>query len=123
MYQLIVAAIPPCRVRDKGTLIQVLTKIGQENILLYAGFEELFESQLLFVTAQGLLKQVSGAECETNRSIVNTTKCDDGYPLVGITVMHAHDIFSGNMKVVLMTEKKLSLGFPLEEVPEMKKTS
>ena len=30
---------------------------------------------------------------------------------------------SKHQKVIIMTEKKLSLGFPLEEVPELKKTS
>ncbi len=123
MHQLKVSAIPRCRVKEKGTLLQVLTKIEQETTLLIIPYEELFESQLLFVTRNGLIKQVSGVEFDTNRSVVGTTKLEDGDILVGITALNASAVLSKHQKVVILTEKGLSLGFPLEEVPELKKAS
>ncbi len=123
MHQLKAAAIPRTRVKEKGTLLQTLTKVGQETILLYIPFEQMFDSQLLFVTKSGLIKQVSGVEFDTSRTIVSTTKLESGDQLCGVTALSAAEVLSGHMKVIILTEKKLSLGFPLEEVPELKKTS
>lgn len=123
MYQVKAAAIPKCKLKDKGTLIHNLCKVDKEEILLYTSFEELFESQLLFTTKNGFIKLVSGAEFETNRSVIASTKLDEGDAVAGITMLSACDILSGNQKVVLITENQLSLGFPLEEVSELKKTS
>jgi DNA gyrase subunit A len=74
MYQVKAAAIPKCNIKDKGTLIYSLCKVDKENIILYTSFEALFESQLLFMTKLGFIKLVSGAEFETNRSVINSTK-------------------------------------------------
>lgn len=123
MYQLKVSAIPRCRVKEKGTLLQVLTKIGQENALFLTAFEAMFDAQLLFVTKKGFIKQVSGIEFDTNRAVVAATKLDEGDCLVGVIALSAKEVLSGHQKVILLTDKKLSLGFPLEEVPEQKKTS
>ena len=123
MYQLKVSQIPRAKIRDKGTLYQTLTKIGSEDAVLFIAFEDLFNSMLLFVTRNGLVKQVSGIEFDTNRAVVNTTKLEDNDLIVGLRAMTAKEVTSGHQKVILMTEKKLSLGFPLEEVPELKKTS
>ena len=123
MYQVKASAIPKGRPKDKGVLIHTLCKVGKEDIIMYAGFEELFESQLLFVTKSGYIKLVSGIEFDTNRSQVTTTKLDDDDLLVGLTRLSAMDVLSGDQKVILYTNAGLSLGFPLEEVPELKKAS
>ena len=123
MYQVKASAIPKGRPKDKGVLIHTLCKVGKEDILMYAGFEELFESQLLFVTKSGYIKLVSGIEFDTNRSQVGTTKLDDGDLIVGLTKLSAMEVLSGDQKVILYTAGGLSLGFPLEEVPELKKVS
>lgn len=123
MYQIKASAIPRTRLKDKGTLYQTLAKIGSEDVLLFIAFEDLFNSQLLFITRTGLIKQVSGIEFDTNRAVVNTTKLEDGDVIVGLTALSEKDIMSKHQKVVILTEKKLSLGFPLDEVPELKKTS
>ena len=85
--------------------------------------DDYFESQLLFTTRNGFIKLVSGTEFETNRSVVASTKLDKEDEIAGITQLSAHDILSGNRKVILITQNQLSLGFPLEEVSELKKTS
>ncbi|MCQ2537995.1 MAG: DNA topoisomerase 4 subunit A [Lachnospiraceae bacterium] len=123
MYQVKAQAIPRTKLREKGTLIHQLTKIGKEEVLLYAGFEELFECSFLFATQSGYVKIVSGIEFDTTRTQVNTTKLDPGDKLAGIVKLTATDILSENRKVIMMTSSGLSLGFPLEEVAEFKKTS
>ena len=123
MYQVKVSAIPKGKPKDKGVLIHTLCKVGKEDIIMYAGFEELFESQLLFVTKSGYIKLVSGIEFDTNRTQVTTTKLEDGDLVVGLTQLSAMDVLSGEQKVILYTSAGLSLGFPLEEVPELKKVS
>lgn len=123
MYQVKAQAIPRTKLREKGTLIHQLTKIGKEEVILYTGFEELFECSFLFATQSGYVKIVSGIEFDTTRTQVNATKIDDGDKLAGIVKLTATDILAENRKVILMTNSGLSLGFPLEEVSEFKKTS
>ena len=65
MHQVKVFDIPEAKIRDKGVLIQNLSNMEKENIVLFIPFEDLFESQLVFMTQGGYIKQVSGAEFET----------------------------------------------------------
>lgn len=123
MHQVKAEKIPKCKIKDKGTLIHNLCKVDKEEILLYISFEELFESQLLFTTKLGFIKQVSGIEFETIRSTILATKLEGEDVLVDVSVLSAHDVSAGDLKVILLTENGLSLGFPLTEVTELKKTS
>jgi DNA gyrase subunit A len=123
MYQVKAESIPKCKLKDRGTLIHTLCKVDKENILLYTTFEQLFESQLLFTTKKGFIKQVSGVEFETNRSMIAATKLEDGDEVVSINLLSAHEVLAGNLKVILLTDKGLSLGFALSDVTELKKTS
>lgn len=122
MYQVKVSAIPKCKIKDKGVLIHTLCKVDKENILLYTSFEVLFESQLVFSTKAGYIKQVSGVQFETIRSMISATKLDVGDEVVNIVMLTAGEILAGDLKVIILTEKGLSLGFSLDEVSEMKKT-
>lgn len=124
MHQVRIDKIPRCKIKDKGTLIHTLCKMeNQDEGLLYIGFEELFESMLMFTTKSGYIKMVSGVEFETSRLQIASTKLDEGDLLVDISRLSAADILAGVKKVILLTEKGLSLGFPLGEVNEFKKTS
>lgn len=123
LYQLKASSLPKCRLKEKGVLIQNLCKLDKEEIIFYTCFEELFEGQLLFTTKQGYIKMVSGAEFETKRSIMASTKLEEGDELCTLKLLSSADIFAGDRKVILLTSKGLSLGFPLEEVSELKKTS
>ncbi len=122
MHQVKASAIPKCKIKDKGVLIHNLCKVDKENIILYTSFEELFESQLVFSTKYGYIKLVSGVEFETNRSMVVATKLDEADEVADIIMLSASDVLAGDKKVIILTEKGLSLGFSLEEVSEMKKT-
>lgn len=122
LYQVKASAIPRCKIKDKGVLIQTLCKVDKETILTYTSFEELFESQVVFSTKAGYIKLVSGIEFETNRTMIQATKLDPDDSLVNVILLSAGDVLSDDLKVIILTEKGLSLGFPLGEVSEMKKT-
>ncbi|HKL79171.1 MAG TPA: DNA topoisomerase (ATP-hydrolyzing) [Mobilitalea sp.] len=123
MYQVKAENIPKCKLKDKGVLIHTLCKLDKENVIQYISFEQLFESQLLFTTKKGFIKQVSGAEFETNRAMISATKLEEKDVVIGISLLSAKDVLSGNIKVIILTDKGLSLGFPLTDVSELKKTS
>jgi DNA gyrase subunit A len=123
MYQVKAEVIPKCKMKDKGTLIHSLCKLNKENPVLYTSFEQLFESQVLFTTKYGYIKQVSGVEFETNRAVIASTKLEDKDTIIAINLLSGHEVLAGNLKVIIMTDKGLSLGFPLSEVSELKKTS
>lgn len=126
MYQVKAESIPRGKMKDKGVLIHTLCKLGKENVILYTSFEQLFEAQLLFTTKYGYIKQVSGVEFETNRSQIAATKLEENDVVVSISLLSASEVmasWAGGIKVIILTEKGLSLGFSLSEVTELKKTS
>ena len=124
MHQVKMEKVPRCKMKAKGTLIHSLCKMeNDEEGLLYVSFEELFESILLFVTKNGYIKLVSGAEFETGRQMIAATKLDADDEVVGVIMLSASDVLTGTKKVILLTKDGLSLGFPLSEVSELKKTS
>ncbi len=123
MHQIKAASLPRCRIKEKGTLIHTMCKLGNDELLTFASFNELFDSILLFVTEKGYIKLVSGAEFETNRQTISATKLEDGDKLICMKQLSASEYISGGKKVVMLTAKKLSLGFLLSEVSEFKKTS
>ena len=124
MHQVKMEKVPRGKMKDKGTLIHSLCKMeNDEEGLLYVSFEELFESILLFVTKNGYIKLVSGAEFETGRQMIAATKLDADDEVVGVIMLSASDVLTGTKKVILLTKDGLSLGFPLSEVSELKKTS
>lgn len=122
MYQVKVSLIPKVKIKDKGALIHTLCKVDKENILIYTSFEQLFESQLVFSTKSGYIKLVSGIEFETNRTTISSTKLEAGDELVNILMLSASEALAKDSKVIMLTDKGASLGFLLEEIPEMKKT-
>ncbi len=123
MYQVKASAIPKGKLKDKGTLIHSLCKIGKEDALLYTGFLQLYESELLFATKNGYVKLVSGTEFETNRSVISSTKLDESDALISVTLLTATDALATDRKVIMMTEKGASIAYGLDEVSELKKTS
>lgn len=123
MYQIKALSIPKAKSKDKGVLIQSLCKIGHDDIITYIPFEDLFESQLLFVSKAGYIKLVSGIEFETNRSVIASTKLESEDSLVCIRPITIDETIENNRNVIMITETGASLAFPLEQVNEFKKTS
>ena len=122
MFRIRAEKLPRCKLKEKGTLIHNLCKIDSEEAVYYCSFEALFESQLLFVSEKGYIKQVSGIEFDTGRLCVNATKLDEGDRVASVTMLGAGDVLAGDRKVVVVTKNGCGLAFPLNEVPELKKT-
>ena len=123
LYQIKGMSLPKCKAKDKGTLIHALGKLEKEEVIGYFSFEQLFESMLLFTTERGYIKLVSGAEFETNRLVISSTKLEKEDKIVNITRLSASDILADNQKVIILTKEGLSLGFQLNEVAQLKRTS
>ena len=94
MLQIKASAIPKGKIKDKGVLIQSLCKLDGEEVLLYVPFAVLFESQLVFSTCSGYIKQVSGTEFETNRQVIASTKLEQGDALAGVTLLSEADVLA-----------------------------
>ena len=122
MHQVKAKDIPKVRLRDKGTLVHNISKVGKEEIILYTSFAELFESMVFFATKKGFVKLVSGVEFDTNRSVMLATKLEDGDELLSVRVLSAAEILSHDLRVYMLTKKKLGLSYLLDEVVEMKKS-
>ena len=122
MMQVKADKIPRCKLKEKGVLIHNLCKVDQQEVIFYEAMENLFESILLFTTKGGYTKLVSGIEFETNRNIMLATKLDEGDEVVSIIRLNGRDTSADDRKVIVITKNGYSLGFPLKEVSEMKKT-
>ncbi|MCR5624242.1 MAG: DNA topoisomerase 4 subunit A [Lachnospiraceae bacterium] len=123
MYKIKTNLIPKGRLRDKGVLIHTLCKIGNEGAVLYIPFEELFESQLVFVTRHGYVKRVSGIEFESGRNQINSSKLEEGDAIIYIRSLSTEDVIEDRLKVLFLTNDKFTLCYPVSEVNEYKKTS
>ena len=125
MHQVKSGAIPKGKAKDKGVLMHaLLDKMdNDEEVILYLPAEELLNAQLLFVTRFGFVKMVSGIEFETARTTIASTRLAEGDELVCVRALSYEDIAADDRKVILITSKGLSLGYPLSQVNEFKKTS
>ena len=122
LYQLKVSQIPKCRIKEKGALMQVLTKMGQETPIQVMSYEECFDAQFLFMSTGGLIKRVSGIEFEARRQMIAATKLAENDKVAAVLPLTASEVLSGKMKVTVLTSKKVALMFSLDDVPEQKKT-
>ena len=122
MYQIKCMDIPKGRAKDKGTLVHNLSKVGKEDIILFASASEIFESMLLFVTKGGYVKLVSGVEFDTSRSMVSATKLDENDEVIAVEKLSAAQMLSHTLKVIIVTKHKHGIAFSIDEVSEMKKT-
>ena len=62
-------------------------------------------------------------DIEREAETILSRKLEDDDKIVSISKLSASEILSDNMKVILITKNGLSLGFPLEEVSELKRIS
>ena len=114
-----VSDLPMGQLRAKGVPI---TNVGnydstKEEIVLACSQSDLNLYRLLFVTANGYVKIVSGGEFETRMKTMNATKLADGDTLVYAGVV------TDEKYAVLISRNGYLLKFPLEQISEMKKTA
>lgn len=114
-----VSDLPLGKLRDKGVPIDNLGNYDstKEEIIFACSQAGLSLYRLVFVTAKGLVKIVSGSEFETHLKSVNATKLGEGDRLVFA------DIITDQVKIVIATDNGMMLKFPLDQISEMKKTA
>ncbi|MCI9546625.1 MAG: DNA topoisomerase 4 subunit A [Lachnospiraceae bacterium] len=84
MHTAKVAKLPFGKVRGKGVPIDNVSNYdsAKERILFVGSLAALKASNLLLVTAQGLLKQVQGQEFEVSKRTIAATKLNEGDALI-----------------------------------------
>ena len=119
MHQIRVLDLPCGKFRDKGTPIDNVSNYSssEEQIIMICDAEQMRFSQLLFTTAQGMIKKVDGKEFQVSKRTIAATKLQEEDVLVSVQVI------TENQHIVLQTRNGYFLRFPASEVPEKKKAA
>ena len=119
MHQIRVLDLPCGKFRDKGTPIDNVSNYSssEEQIIMICDAEQMRFSQLLFATAQGMVKKVDGKEFQVSKRTTAATKLQEEDALVSVQVI------TENQHIVLQTKNGYFLRFPAVEVPEKKKAA
>ena len=117
LYTIKVSDLPYGKFRDKGIPIDNVSNFNseKENILFLTSQTELNLRQVLFVTAQSMIKLVDGGEFDVSKRTVAATKLGENDRVVCVmTLLEQRNI-------VLQTKEGYFLRFAIEEIPEKKK--
>ena len=117
LHTIKVLDLPFGKFRDKGIPIDNVSNFSQEKeeIVAITSQTELNLCQVLFVTAQSMMKIVDGGEFDVAKRTVAATKLADGDSVVSVTPLREQ------RNIVLQTKDGYFLRFPIEEIPEKKK--
>ena len=120
LHQVKVRDIPAGKLKDKGVPIDNLSRFDgrKEEIHLVAAAGSLSKEQLLFVSREGYVKLVDGAEFETANKTVVATKLGDEDAVTAVLVLG-----KGKQEVLLLSGENYALRFNAEETPQMKKNA
>lgn len=112
-----VSDLPFGKFRDKGTPIDNVSNYSseKEKLIYITSQTELNLRQVIFVTAQSMMKLVNGGEFDVTKRTVAATKLGEGDRVISVTAL------SDQRNIVLQTLEGYFLRFPVEEIPEKKK--
>ena len=121
MHQIKCQDVPLKKAKDKGVPIDNISKYkaSEEEILYISTKEELRDLNLLFLTRDGMVKQVPAEEFETNNRLVASTKLAEDDRVIRIIPIRE----IGQNTVVIWTKDGYFLRFALDDVPILKKAS
>ena len=119
MHQVKVIDLPYGKFRDKGVPIDNVSNYSSsdEQIVSVYDSEQMRFAMLLFSTAQGMVKKVSGSEFQVAKRTILATKLQEEDSLVDVRVVNE------NKHVVLQTKNGYFLRIPATEVPIKKKAA
>lgn len=119
MHQIKILDIPSGKYRDKGTPIDNLGNYdsSKEAIIAVMPVEDILHTELLFATAQSMLKVVNGEEFKVTKRTVASTKLTENDEVVAVIPVST----AMNDEVVLQTKNGVFLRFQLSEIPKKKK--
>ena len=117
LHTIKVMDLPFGKFRDKGIPIDNVSNFNseKEKIVYITSQTELNLRQVVFVTAQSMIKLVDGGEFDVSKRTVAATKLLEGDSVVSVmSVLEQRNI-------ILQTKEGFFLRFPIEEIPEKKK--
>lgn len=119
MHTVKVSDLPMAKLKEKGRPIDNVCKFdsAKENVIYITNQSELNLYRLVFVTAQGYVKIVSGGEFDVTRLNIQATRLDEDDRLVMAGAI------TDQQNIVLRTQEGFFLKYSLEEIPEQKKTA
>ncbi len=119
MHTVKVMDLPAGKLRDKGIPIDNVSNYDsrEESIVYMASQTDLNLCQLIFTTKQSMIKLVDGGEFDVRSRTVVATKLGEGDKLVGVEALR------DQKNVVLQSKAGYFLRFPIEQIPEKKKTA
>lgn len=117
MHTVRMADVPYGKFREKGTPVDNLCNYdsAQERIIFAGCLQKIKASDLLFATAQGMLKKVQGDEFDVAKRTIAATKLQEGDAVISVWCMETAE------QLVLRTHQGYFLRFKAEEVPWKKK--
>lgn len=117
LHTIKVLDLPFGKFRDKGIPIDNVSNYSseKEEIIYITSQTELNLRQVVFVTAQSMMKIVDGGEFDVAKRCVAATKLADGDSVVSVTTLLEQ------RNIVLQSKDGYFLRFPIEEIPEKKK--
>lgn len=119
LHTIKVLDLPFGKFRDKGIPIDNVSNFdsSREKLMLITSQMDLNLYRVLFVTKQSMMKVVDGGEFDVNKRTVAATKLLDEDEVINVTIL----IDQKNM--VIQTVDGYFLRFPVEEIPEKKKSA
>ena len=119
LHTIKVQDIPYGKFRDKGTPVDNISNFSseKERIIYSTSQTELNLRQVIFVTAQSMMKLVDGGEFDVSKRTVAATRLNEGDTVVSVVSLLEQ------RNIVLQTKEGYFLRFPIEEIPEKKKSA
>lgn len=117
LHTIKVSDLPLVKFRDKGVPVDNISNFNskQESIVYITSQTELNLRQVIFVTAQSMMKIVDGGEFDVSKRTVAATKLGDNDKVVFVMSLLEQ------RNIVLQTKDGFFLRFSIEEIPEKKK--
>ena len=117
MHTVKVTDLPFGKFRDKGIPIDNVSNYSteKEELVYVTSQSELNLKQVLFVTAQSMMKIVDGGEFDVSKRTVAATKLNDGDTVLSVVTLY------DQKHIVLQSRNGYFLRFSVEEITEKKK--
>ena len=119
MHTIKVADVPFGKFRDKGVPVDNISNFqsDHENIVFACSQSDVNLYRMIFVTRQSMCKIVDGGEFDVAKRTVASTKLSEDDEVVSVQML------IDQRNIVLQTKDGYFLRFPIEEIPEKKKSA
>ena len=117
MHTIKMLDLPLCKMKDKGVPIDNVSNFDstKEDYVYLCTLNDVIMQKLMFVTKQGMMKQVYGTEFDVLKRTVAATKLNDGDSVISVAPM------VDQRNVALISKEGFVIRFAIDEVPLKKK--